>query len=316
MELQVAGSVIMVDEDFIQRGKLSESILCDRCNAKGTTVNASAGVDFSGPQLVACSKCAGKGAVVSKGIVKNWSDITSYLEEPYEEVKPILAALIKRVATLAKEEYAIAKPYVQDNSPDGQYWREKPGSGRTETTLSFFITQEAKLKVVNIEKERSASGFYFDRGTTVLAVSVDEVLLEFDFEFCGSGWSTSWMPGDLYGCKYLSYALANRSVFFHEVMTGVRLNLSITQNFAKGYGLVKTLLDACTTLHEEEIRREKEREKAERERQIRIKREEAEAKGREVKRRQSESWRSQGLCAHCGGRLGLFKRCKICGGKY
>ena len=36
---------------------------------------------------------------------------------------------------------------------------------------------------------------------------------------------------------------------------------------------------------------------------------------RVIKRRQSEEWRSQGLCSSCGGQLGFMKKCKSCGRK-
>jgi hypothetical protein len=35
----------------------------------------------------------------------------------------------------------------------------------------------------------------------------------------------------------------------------------------------------------------------------------------ERKRQQSKAWRAQGLCGHCGGQLGMFKKCKSCGAK-
>lgn len=33
------------------------------------------------------------------------------------------------------------------------------------------------------------------------------------------------------------------------------------------------------------------------------------------KARQSDEWRSQGLCQYCGGQLSMFKKCKSCGRK-
>jgi len=35
----------------------------------------------------------------------------------------------------------------------------------------------------------------------------------------------------------------------------------------------------------------------------------------EAKRKQAAAWASQGRCTHCGGQLGMFKKCKVCGAK-
>ena len=35
----------------------------------------------------------------------------------------------------------------------------------------------------------------------------------------------------------------------------------------------------------------------------------------EAQRKQAAVWASQGLCTHCGGQLGMFKKCKVCGAK-
>jgi hypothetical protein len=55
--------------------------------------------------------------------------------------------------------------------------------------------------------------------------------------------------------------------------------------------------------------------RAAQERKAHVKRERKHAERAEAERRQSESWRSQGLCVHCGGQLGFFKKCKTCGEK-